>query len=807
MKTILWIILFLCIVGGLWAQTSDLIYFGDSPTPGYYDPSWGYVKAPSQLERIGEKFPVDADHYFQGQNSLRLSWTSAAGGDWGIALAATGWPGQDITPQDTLTLWVLTEETLLPANLPLLYLEDLANQKTDQVRMSAYVTEIPVSEWFNIRIPLQPFKDNPGGADLTKIKTIFFGQDQADGQAHLLYIDEVRMVAGQSVDVTPPQIPQNISAKAYEKQIVIQWDEVPDPDVLGYNIYRTAPGGTYRKIGATTRDLQIFSDFIGHTGRSYYYKISAVDYSYNESDLSDWTFATTAALDDEGLLTMTQEITFHFFWDYAHPVSGLARERYPGDPEVVTIGGSGMGIMTFPVAIERDFITREAGAAHVLKMLEFLQNADRFHGAWPHWMNGTTGKVIPFSQKDNGGDLVETAFMAQGLLTIRQYFDAGTSVENEIVQIATQLWEEIEWDWYRRTSSSNYLYWHWSPDYEWAMNMPIYGFNEAMIIYLLAIASPTHPVPASLYENGWASSSAYENGKSFYGIPQYVGWDKGGPLFFTHYSFLGFDPRGKKDSHANYYINNRNITLINRAYCIENPGGYTGYGENCWGLTASDDPLVGYMAHEPVANRDNGTISPTAALSAFAYTPEESMAALKHFYRELGENLVGALGFKDAFNQSRNWYAGSYIAIDQGPIILMIENYRSGLLWEKFMANEEIQSMLDAVGFVKDTTTAIRPEARRIPQEFEFLGNYPNPFNPATRIRYAVPKPGKVNVQIFNISGQLEREYKKQERQAGYAEIRWDGTDRFGQKVASGIYLVRIGFDGYFLYGKMLMSK
>jgi len=784
----------------------DYIFFDDSPSDDSYDPSWGYVNAPSQLERVGEKFPVSTDYYFQGQNSLKLSWTSNSGGDWGIAVAGIGWPGRDVTQKDTLSFYVYSDTMIAAANLPLLYLEDLSNQKTDKVKMSDYIGDIPANEWYNIRFPLQPFKDNPGNADLTRIKTIFYGQDVADGNVHTLYLDEIRMVSGQNTDTTPPAIPDNIAATGYEKHVVIEWDAVTDEDLAGYNIYRAAPGGTFQKIGAATADLTIYCDYHGLTAHSYYYKISAYDQNYNESEMSAEAFATTKTLDDEELLDMVQEMTFRYFWNYAHPVSGLARERYPGDPETVTSGGSGMGMMSIPVAIERGFITRDEGAAHVLKMLNFLKDADRFHGAWSHWLNGTSGTAIPFSSKDDGGDLVETAYVAQGLLTVRQYFNSENSIETQIRSLATELWESIEWNWYRRTSTSNVLYWHWSPNYEWEMNMPIYGFNECMIVYLLAIASPTYPVPASLWEAGWASQYYYDNVNTFYGITQDVGLDRGGPLFFTHYSFLGFDPRGKKDGHTNYFINNRNISLINRAWCIDNPGNFVGYGEECWGLTASDDPLVGYMAHEPTAERDNGTITPTAALSAFPYTPAESMQALKHFYRVLGEDIVGALGFKDAFNQSENWVAGSYIAIDQGPIIIMIENYRSSLLWDNFMANPEIQPMLEAVGFVPDSTTAISagPE---MPEEFALFGNYPNPFNPGTHICFSLQRPGPVNLSIYNINGQLVQHFEQGYSKAGYHQIYWNGRDQWNKMLSSGIYFYKLRHGNEVLSGKMLLTK
>jgi len=423
----------------------------------------------------------------------------------------------------------------------------------------------------------------------------------------------------------------------------------------------------------------------------------------------------------------------------------MARERNTSG-NTVTSGGTGFGIMALLVGIERGFITRDQGRLHLEKILDFLENADRFHGAWPHWLDGNTGEVVPFSTNDNGGDLVETGFLMEGLLTARQYFNHNTPEELALVEKITALWEGVEWDWYRK-DNSDVLYWHWSPNYDWQMNMQIRGWNEASIIYLLAIASPTHGVPATLWDTGWAGDAGYVNGKTFYNYRLDVGWDKGGPLFFAHYSFLGFDPRDKKDAYANYFNNNRNHTLINRAWCIDNPLNFTGYNENCWGLTASDDPY-GYMAHEPVSGRDNGTITPTAALSSMPYTPEESMNALKYMYRELGDQIWGTMGFYDAFNAEVDWYTTSYLAIDQGPIIGMIENYRSQLLWNNFMNNEEIQPMLDAIGFSQDTITSI-PELK--PQQGLFVT--PNPLPGRGQIVFSLTAPAKTTLTLSDMSG------------------------------------------------------
>jgi len=421
-------------------------------------------------------------------------------------------------------------------------------------------------------------------------------------------------------------------------------------------------------------------------------------------DLIDsYRFTFTTEMDDsdkferistDSLLTLVQQRTFSYFWDYAHPVSGLSRERFNSE-NTVTSGGSGFGVMTIPVGIERGFITRDEGALRVQTIVTFLEEkAERFHGAFPHWMNGETGKALPFSDFDNGADLVETALLMQGLLAARQYFNLENDVESDIRQRITSLWEAVEWDWF--LNGTDALYWHWSPDHAWEMGMQVNGWNEALILYVLAASSPTHPIDKDVYDKGWARNGDMINGRKFHDITLPLGPDYGGPLFFTHYSFLGLDPRGLKDAYAGYWEHNTAHVRINHAYCKANPKGFYGYSEKCWGLTASDYH-GGYAASSPT--NDKGTIAPTAALSSMPYTPEESIMALEYFYYTLGDRLFGKHGFRDAFTLGRKWFADSYIAIDQGPIVIMIENHRTGLLWNAFMQDEQIQAGLTKLGF------------------------------------------------------------------------------------------------------------
>lgn len=404
-------------------------------------------------------------------------------------------------------------------------------------------------------------------------------------------------------------------------------------------------------------------------------------------------------LTDTALLELVQEQTFRYFWDFAHPVSGMARERsnvaFDYGAEVVTTGGTGFGVMAIIVAAERGWIIRDTAARHLLKMVNFLLKASSFHGVFPHWLNGETGKVIPFGRKDDGADLVETSYLFQGLLCARQYFNKDDKTERELRNRIGWMWNDIEWNWFTK-GGEEVLYWHWSPNNDWAMNFPLRGYNETLITQVLAASGERYPVSAAVYHRGWAQSNFFKNGKTFYEYKLPLGFDYGGPLFFSQYSFLGLDPHGLKDEYADYWEQNVNHTLINYEHCVRNPNKFKGYGANCWGLTASDNHL-GYGAHSPT--EDLGVISPTAALSAFPYTPDKSMAALKHFYYDLGDRIWSEYGFVDAFNETVNWYANSHLAIDQGPIIVMIENYRSGLLWKLFMSCPEVQSGLKKLGF------------------------------------------------------------------------------------------------------------
>ena len=410
--------------------------------------------------------------------------------------------------------------------------------------------------------------------------------------------------------------------------------------------------------------------------------------------------ADLAALPEKELLEAVQRQTFGFFWEAGHPLSGLAPDRCttsegPKDDLVVS-GGSGFGVMAHIVAAEREWISRAAAAERIVHMLELLSRATCYHGVFPHFMNGRTGATIPFMRKDDGGDLVETSFLIMGLLCAREYFKRKNPQESKIRGLVNYLWSEVEWSWYTRGGTA--LQWHWSPNNGWALDLEIRGWNECLITYVLAASAPRYPVDPRVYHQGFAVGRNFLNGKPYYGIPLPLGAPFGGPLFFSQYSFCGIDPRGLADRYADYWQQNINHVRINHAHCAKNPLRHKGYGASCWGLTSSDG-ADGYATHAP--DNDDGTISPTAAISSMPYAPKEAVQAMRHFLKVHGDKVWNRFGFVDAFNAARNWYADTYLAIDQGPIVVMIENYRTGLLWNLFMKAPEVQKGLRALSFTR----------------------------------------------------------------------------------------------------------
>ena len=686
------------------------------PADSYFR-SEGIVTAPSTIDLVDAKLPLDSAHFLIPPNALRLTWKSAPGGDWRATLKTRAHYGLlDDFDGDMISFWCYSETGLTAEQAPWIHLEDADTNGTFTINILDGRGPLPAGQWVELRLPLSRFKaiyrsTDDDKFDLRHLGGIVFEQGLDDGIKHTLYIDDVQ-VGPSSPTALPAAKPVGLTVQPGERHIDLKWAPGGKQAPLRYRIYRSLDGKNFAPIGIQQGNFNRFTDFVGRPDMTAWYKVSSESPTGVESELTEPATGRTREFSDDELLTMAQEGCFRYYWDGGHPNAGMALEIRPGDENLVALGASGFGLMALVVGADRGFVTREECAERVLKISRFLTHADRYHGAWPHFLDGRSGKTVAyFGRYDDGGDLVETSFLMEGLLTARQYFDRDNATEREIRDTVTALWKGVEWDWYRRDPKSDFLYWHWSPDHGWYIGHPLVGWNETMIAYVLAIASPTHSVPATLYNSGWEGQSDlavsyrhgwsrttagdhYANGHEYYGIRLAVGEGSGANLFFTQFSFLGFDPHALTDRYTNYFENNRNLALINRAYCIDNPLHFKGYGPDCWGLSAGINSGGGM----PQPNADNGTICCSAALGEFPYTPKESMAALKHFYRELGAKTWGIYGFHDGFNENQDWFQPVWMGLNQAQIVVMIENYRTGLVWKKFMANPEIGKALDSMG-------------------------------------------------------------------------------------------------------------
>jgi len=709
------IVLFYCLLSTtcLMAQEYryDYIFFRNSNTDSSYFYSNAAATGNAFVNSVDGKLPVSNLFFHTAGNALQLQYINAAESKWTATVTHHKLRGQDYFKEATyFSCWVyVATEITTSSELPVVQF-----MRADSTLTTAFpITVTQSGKWQRILIPVAALETTAGfntmAANPAVLTAVIFSQQSATGR-HSIYIDDIEFLPA-AASASIETVPIIIAAKGYAKHVDIAWQEPQDSSIHLINIYRSTNGKDYTNIGVQYPYISRYADYTGETGKRYFYKIAYVNSNFDETVSSPSVTASTRKMTDEELLTMVQEACFRYYWEAAEKHSGLAKENIHGRQNMIASGASGFGMLALIAGTERKFITKKESVQRFVQMLHFLEKAETFHGAYPHFIDGPTGKAEPFfGNRDNGADLVETSFLLQGLLAAKQYFTGKDTAETYIRNAVNRIWRKVEWNWFNQYPQSKFLYWHWSPDQAWVINHNLIGWNETMITYLLAIASPTHAVPASMYYTGWANTdstgqeyrkawgqtadgSRYSNGKTYYGVKLYVGVSNGGPLFFTHYSFMGYDPHAITDRYTNYFINNKNIATINHRYCVDNPLRFRGYGDSAWGLTASDGPYS-YSADEPVSWQDHGKITPTGAIASFPYLPKEAMKALKNYYFNYGKMLWGEYGFKDSFSPELNWCSEIYMGLNQAPMTVMIENYRSGLLWKLFMSEPEIKAGL-----------------------------------------------------------------------------------------------------------------
>ncbi len=703
------LLLFVFFLFVLNVRSQEVVFFANGTTTTFYDQgivdkanlgsSTFEFTYPPGLPQYNDKVPCSTTAY-QGNSSLKFNYFSSATGNWKASIHRSDWSSANLSNSDSLSFYLYPVEDFPDTALPLIAIKTAFAGGSGEItssfyKLSDFNSNIKKGTWNRIVFPLDEFF-TASALNPSVVKGIIFAQSEKNNTSRLIYIDEIK--AFKSISSIPPVT--ELTATGYDSHTELSWTKPAAG--FTYRIYATVDGGSDYSVRGETTD-NFYLDFVpeDYRNKSLTYKVVTA-YQQNESTP---VLSTTQIHDftDDELLDMMQRYTFRYFWEGAHQATGMALERTNGSASTAASGATGMGLMAMIVAYEREYRPREEIKDRILSILDFLGRCDRHHGAWSHWYNADTGKTQPFSTYDNGGDLVETAYVVQGLIALKNYFTGDDAKSVQIREQADQLWKSVEWNWYRQ-GNQNVLYWHWSPNYNWQMNMKISGWNECLATYVLAASSPAFGIPKEVYTQGWARNGSMVNKRTYYGYPVSLSPNWGGPLFWIHYSFLGLNPNGLKDQYADYWTENVNTAKIHVEYAKANPKGHLNYSAKNWGLTASDDPS-GYTAHQPVSN-DNGTISPTAALASFPYTPDESMAALKYFYRERGKDIFGKYGPYDAFNDNVGWVQKAYLGIDQGPIVVMIENHRTGLLWNVVMKDTDLKSGLEKLGFEYKSTSA-----------------------------------------------------------------------------------------------------
>lgn len=804
----------LCLATFVLAQGKpDVIVFDeDDPVGvGYYDASFGYTSGGSTLAMLGptsDKLIIASDHYYTGSQSGRLQWKSATGGFWKIFIASIGWATRDVSGYDSVFFYINSREAIPAASLPKVGLESSTNISTPTVDMGTYLvsgTDADTTTWQRVSIPLTAFEPY-GGFSLSNFKDVNFSQGIADNTVYTMWLDNMRIRAKETViDTTLPASPNNVVTRAGDRSVVLHWDRNTESNLLGYNVYRAQSlSGPFTKVTTTSLTLQSFADVGVSNGQSYYYFVRAVNTNQGESPNSDTVSATPQSfLSDAEFLDYLEQTAFDYFWYESNPSNGLIRDR-SATYSPSSIAAVGFGLTAIGLGIDHGWITRAEGRDRTLATLRTFWEKPQgpaatgtigYKGWFYHFLEMDTGLRSGSSELSS----IDTGLLLAGILYSKQYFNGSDSTEVGIRSLADSIFNRVDWNWMANGGSALTMGWHPESGF---INAWWIGYNEAMILYIMGIGSRTNPIPASMW-NSWTSGYSWQThyGYSFVNFP---------PLFGHQYSHCWVDFRGIADSYMRsagitYFENSRRATLAQREYCIANPGGFVGYGPYVWGLTACDGPgstgYYGYIARgAPPGTNDDGTIAPTAPGGSISFAPEYSIPALRYLYDQFRTDIWTGYGFRDAFNITANWWDPDVIGIDQGPILIMAENYRTQAVWNLFMQNEEIQRGLQLAAF--DTVTAIPSDALEVPYRYELDQNYPNPFNPSTIIRYSLGKKGMVAIKVFDVLGREVATLVNEEKNPGSYTVVFQANS-----LASGVYYYRLEAGGVVLTKKTILIR
>lgn len=604
-----------------------------------------------------------------------------------------------------------------------------------------------------------------------------------------------------AVHAAPQRPSEEMQAMVGDRSVILSWQPALDPKVeVTFNLYRLA-GGEPHFVRLNPKPLSTvgYVDFEVERGVGYRYQARALDAEGRESVWGVKDVVVPHAQSDSAFLELLQKTAFDFFWREANPTNGLIKDR-SANQAPCSIASLGFGLTAMCVAIDRGWVSRAQGRQRVLAALNTLwrtpQGRDRqgvsgYKGFFYHFLDMSTGTRTWNSELSS----IDTALLLAGVLFARQYFSTADSGDAAVRSLADSIYLRVDWNWMRNYQPGLMMGYYPETGF---INAWWRGYNEAMIMYILALGSPTHPLPSSVW-NAWTSGYTWD---TYYGY-SYVIFP---PLFGHQYSHCWIDFRNIADAYMRskgitYFENSRRATLAARQYCIANPGRFVGYGQNVWGITACDGP-TGYLARgAPPPQNDDGTIAPTAAAGSMPFTPQESLAALRHMYDAYRTRIWTRYGFRDAFNLTVNWWGPDAIGIDEGPIVLMIENYRTGRIWELFMQNPYVQAGLQRAGF-QPFTEVEELTSLPTPVLFTLEQNYPNPFSSRTVIGFQLARPCRVTLRVFDLLGREVQTLVDAPFAAGQHELPLVVAER-----ASGVYFYSLTAEGRSLTRQMRVIR
>lgn len=542
----------------------------------------------------------------------------------------------------------------------------------------------------------------------------------------LVFCSLILILAAQSLLAINP--PTSLVKRTGDLSIVLHWDKNSDANLAGYRVYRSLnSGGPFVAQSPNLITSPGFCDVAVINGTTYYYYVTALTTSSQESSPSVTISAVPQAFtNDDQFLEYVQETAFDYFWYLANPNNGLVPDR-TAVGSACSIAAVGFGLTAIGIGVDHGWISRTQAVARVSATLNTFLNGPQgpavsgtigYNGWFYHFLDMNT--ALRYTSFDTELSSIDTALLLGGILYSKQYFDGTNSDETSIRTMADAIFNRIDWNWMARGTDAVAM--GWKPTTGFTNFSDWIGYNEGMIIYVLGLGTATSPLPASAWSK-WTSGYNWStlNGYSFVPFP---------PLFTHQYSHCWIDFRHITDAYMNahdstYFENSRRATLAQRNYCIANPLGRTGYSSTNWGLTACDTPPpVNYGVHgAPPALNDDGTLAPTAPGGSMAFAPEVCLPTLRAMYKQFRTHIWSAYGFKDAFNLNPTWYGPDELGIDEGPIVVMIENYRTQQPWRLFMRNAEVQRGLQRAGFFSLPAVQLNLQPQPLQNSFNLSWN------------------------------------------------------------------------------------